>query len=155
MIHHFVVHGLNIVWIFHCFTCRILPVATSFFKSDYWKIEAYLGVKPSKRTNFGGPTLWSVLADGSELNHIIGLSWFIKEFFSFFDNTKIQNNYHVCKYTYVYFSIKMKFFLSGKLDANLNVICIELLLLSIFIITLYSIYFIYGTFSILMCIFFQ
>ena len=110
MIHHFVVHGLNIVWIFHCFTCRILPVATSFFKSDYWKIEAYLGVKPSKRTNFGGPTLWSVLADGSELNHIIGLSWFIKEFFSFFDNTKIQNNYHVCKYTYVYFSIKMKFF---------------------------------------------
>jgi hypothetical protein len=37
------------------------------------KVETYLGIEPSKRTNFGGPTLWSVLADGAELTHIIGL----------------------------------------------------------------------------------
>ena len=36
-----------------------------------------------------------------------------------FCTTNIQNYFHVCKYTYVYFHIKVKFFV-GKIGRNLG-----------------------------------
>ena len=49
----------------------------------------------------------------------------IEGLFLLFDTTKIQNYLDVCKCAYVYFNVKMKFFLLRKFGANWIDVCFQ------------------------------